>query len=145
MRLAYLNQQRDGGSLILRQGRKCLTQAEIEAILDENRRQNHPLNCAKLNAKPFPYFDGGIVFIKRSGWFPFFSSRNNNFSNRQQIGVICVGNSSHPCPIDNSTGVLQDVNPLYIHGTADIAPSTSSQPQQSTNVHLSYIFKYYIL
>ena len=58
-RVAYLNQQRDGGSLILRQGKPCLLQSELDLILDENTREQHPLNCAKLNAKPFPYFDGG--------------------------------------------------------------------------------------
>jgi hypothetical protein len=60
-----------------------------------------------MNAKPYPYFDGGIMFMRKSGWFPFFSSRNNNFSNRQQIGVICVGSS---CQTDQN-GILQDKNP----------------------------------
>jgi hypothetical protein len=48
------------------------------------------------------------MFMKKNGWFPFYSSRNNNFSNRQQIGIICVGPS---CNVDEETGVLQDQNP----------------------------------
>ena len=28
----------------------CLTQTELENINNQNRRENHPLNCAKLNA-----------------------------------------------------------------------------------------------
>lgn len=32
MRLAYLNQQSDVGSLILRQGHKCLTESELDAL-----------------------------------------------------------------------------------------------------------------
>lgn len=108
LRLAYLNQQQDGGSLALRGGAACLTQTQLAAIANRDTADNHPLNCAKLNAKPYPYFNGGIMFLRRKGWFPFFSSRNNNFSNRQQIGVVCVGGQ---CKVDNSSGVLQDLNP----------------------------------
>mmetsp|Transcript_5927 Transcript_5927/g.8274 ORF Transcript_5927/g.8274 Transcript_5927/m.8274 type:complete len:255 (+) Transcript_5927:448-1212(+) len=91
MRLAYLNQQSDSGSLAFRAGKPCLTQTQLDAINNEDVADFHPLNCAKMNAKPFPYFDGGILFLRKYGWFPFFSSRNNNFSNRQNIGIICVG------------------------------------------------------
>ncbi|RYG68249.1 hypothetical protein EON64_05600 [archaeon] len=108
MRLAYLNQQSDLGSMTLRANLPCLTQAQLDAIPNQDVADFHPLNCAKLNAKPHPYFDGGLIFMRKSGWFPFFSSRNNNFSNRQQIGIICVGSN---CKVDNSTGVLQDTNP----------------------------------
>ena len=112
MRLGYLNQQRDSGSLVLRAGKPCLTQTEIDAIAKINRdtANNHPLNCAKMNAKPYPYFDGGLVLMKKSGWYPYFSSRNNNFSNREQIAVICVGGGSVTCAL-NDNNVLQDNNP----------------------------------
>ena len=128
-RLAYLNQQRDMGSLLLRQTKSCLTQEELESIQNQNERENHPLNCAKLNAKPFPYFDGGIMLLRRTGWFPFFSSRNNNFSNRQQIGVLCVGDAAQ-CAVDPNSGVLQDVNPLKVTSSVEeiqnsISDSTS--------------------
>lgn len=63
-----------------------------------------------MNAKPFPYFDGGVMFLRKEGYFAFYSSRNNNFSNRQQSGLICVGSN---CTIDNSTGVLQGANPMF--------------------------------
>lgn len=121
IRLAYLNQQLDGGALVLRGGRDCLTEQELNEISDqENTAQNHPLNCAKLNAKPYPYFDGGVMMVRKEGWFPFYSSRNNNFSNRNQAGIICVGT----CPLENN-GVLQSQNPA-ITGKAvtHVAPAT---------------------
>jgi hypothetical protein len=115
IRLAHLNQEHDYGSLILRNNLPCLTQAEIDAIGDqENTAQNHPLNCAKLNAKPWPYFDAGILFLRKNGWFPFFSSRNNNFSNRDQKGVICVGSD---CPTTTVSGVeILQQPPSYLTG-----------------------------
>lgn len=118
MRLAYLNQQTDSGSLVLRGGAKCLTQAQLDAIGNTDIADFHPLNCAKMNAKPYSYFDGGIMFMRKSGWFPYFSSRNNNFSNRQQIGIICVGAN---CKVDNATNVLQDVNPMNVAGNTIVA------------------------
>jgi len=116
MRMAYLNQQSDRGSLTLRANEPCLTEDELNEITlnnGEDTAKNHPLNCAKMNAKPFPYFDGGIMFMKKAGFFPFFSSRNNNFSNRQQNGLICVGSN---CTIDPATGVLADTNPMFENG-----------------------------
>jgi len=111
-RLAFLNQQSDGGALELRQGNDCLTEEELDNIDNKATRENHPLNCAKLNAKPFPYFDAGAIVAKRSGMFAFFSSRNNNFSNRDQTGILCVREAANDdtCPLD-SNNVLQDQNP----------------------------------
>ena len=63
MRLAYLNQQSDLGSLGLRRGRPCLTQDELDDIDNKQQRENHPLNCAKMNAKPYPYFDAGVMKV----------------------------------------------------------------------------------
>lgn len=97
MRLCFLNQEDDLGSLFLRSNRRCLTQEQLNAINDRNLREQHPLNCAKLNAKPFPYFDGGLVPLKKGGIYPFFSSRNNNFSNRDQTGIICVNGDGVNC------------------------------------------------
>jgi hypothetical protein len=122
MRLAFLNQDLDKGSRILRQNKPCLTQQQINAIADQNQREQHPLNCAKINAKPYPYFDAGIMFMRRVGWFPFLSSRNNNFSNRQQIGILCVSNASHPCEVDPSTLVLQDKNPMTVTRNVNVSP-----------------------
>ena len=120
MRVATLNQQLDMGSNILRANNKCLTEDELNEIAlgsGEDTAKNHPLNCAKINAKPFPYFDGGLMFMRRNGWFPFFSSRNNNFSNRQQSGVICIGPN---CTVNPNTGVLQDESPAF-SGTARVS------------------------
>lgn len=126
MRIAYLNQQSDRGSMTLRANNKCLTEDELNDITinsGEDTAKNHPLNCAKMNAKPFPYFDGGIMFMKKNGWFPFFSSRNNNFSNRQHNGVLCVGAN---CTINPSTGVLQDNSPAFSGKSSLVRSSTST-------------------
>lgn len=127
VRLAYLNQQSDGGSLALRRGRDCLTQDELDAISNKQERENHPLNCAKMNAKPYPYFDGGVMKADNPGKFAYFSSRNNNFSNRDQTGVVCVRGTTYKgkdekCEVDTDTGVLQDTN---------YAISTSTQRYES--------------
>jgi len=114
MRLAYLNQQEDGGSLFLRQSAQCLTQTQLDNYNDQDTARSTPLNCAKMNAKPFPYFDGGIMHINKAGWFSYYSSRNNNFSNRMNSGVICVGPG---CKLMNGTGVLQENNPA-VNGNA---------------------------
>ena len=118
-RLAYLNQQSDGGSLELRTSRgttgNCLTEEELDAIKNKNERENHPLNCAKLNAKPYPYFDAGVMRLNQGGKYAYFGSRNNNFSNRDQTGVVCVrgnkpGGGTETC--DSVNGVLQDENQM---------------------------------
>jgi len=128
MRLTYLNQQQDGGALALRRGDACLTEAEIDAIGNKNQRENHPLNCAKLNAKPYPYFDGGVMQAATAGSFTFFSSRNNNFSNRDQTGIVCVrgtddDGNQHTCTPDNN-GVLQDKNTMLSTSAQRIAGGT---------------------
>ncbi|PRP79226.1 hypothetical protein PROFUN_12764 [Planoprotostelium fungivorum] len=48
-----------------------------------------PTNCKKLNAAP-AYFDGGLYQQNSTGTKRFYSTRNNNFSNRDQKGVIVV-------------------------------------------------------
>merc|ERR1712005_71939 len=80
--------------------------------MGKNSRENRPQNFAKLNGKAHPYFDAGIVTIKsgtgaqpatagtkaRGKTYSFFSSRNNNFSNRDQTMDICVlaaGDTNH--------------------------------------------------
>jgi len=149
VRLAYLNQQSDGGALQvsspslrrrssrgvvgvvavaswlrpltphaplqLRRGAGCLSTEELDDISNKNERENHSRNCAKLNAKPYPYFDGGLVKMARPGKYAYFSSRNNNLSNRDQTGIICVrGTDSNgevfTCDVDGDTGALEDEN-----------------------------------
>jgi len=46
-------------------------------------------NCAKLN-KAEPYFDGGLVKMNLTGTFHYMSTRNHNFSNRDQKGIVYV-------------------------------------------------------
>jgi len=121
-RLAYLNQQSDSGSLTLREGKECYTADELNQIQNQDQADFHPLNCAKMNAKPYPYFDGGVMMMKKKGWFPYFSSRNNNFSNREQVGVVCVGGD---CKVDNDTSVLQDQNP-QTNGVSSTAKSAAT-------------------
>lgn len=88
----------------------CLSQTELDNINNKNSRENRPQNCAKLNGKAHPYFDAGIVTIKsntgataasngvkaRGKTYSFFSSRNNNFSNRDQTMDICVYSQGDP-------------------------------------------------
>jgi hypothetical protein len=86
-KMALLDQE-----TILRSGAEsCLTQEELENINNQNEREYHPRNCAKMNAAFHPYFDGGIqqVTAKKKA-YSFFSSRNNNFSNRDHTMAICV-------------------------------------------------------
>jgi hypothetical protein len=117
VRLSYLNQQKDLGALVMRQGMECLTEAELDELPLETA-QNHPRNCAKINSKPWPYFDAGLMMLRNSGFFSFFSSRNNNFSNRDQKGVICIGDDT-VCPTDQIGGIsLLQQPPTYLSGTA---------------------------
>jgi hypothetical protein len=131
-RLAHLDQFYDLASIVLRNDQQCLTEEELNAILNSDERENHPLNCAKINAKPFPYFDGGLMFLRKSGLFSYFSSRNNNFSNRQQIGVICVvEDDGTGCDLDVDSGVLQDKNP-QVTGTAIAKVNEVAQPSSGS-------------
>jgi hypothetical protein len=86
-KMAFLGQKEE----LAARSARCLTEDELDAIRNKNARENHPQNCAKINAKFNPYFDGGAVQMRCNGVFPFFSSRNNNFSNRDQTGRVCVG------------------------------------------------------
>jgi hypothetical protein len=58
---------------------------------DNENNQQADTNCKKLNAAPF-YFDGGLYKQNSTGSKFFMSSRNNNFSNRDQKAVIIVTN-----------------------------------------------------
>ncbi len=92
-KMAFIKQS----SFLTNPDQGCLTQVELDAINNEQVRENHPRNCAKLNAAFFPYFDGGRLTISKQGTFPYMSTRNNNFSNRDQKGRICVATSAATC------------------------------------------------
>ena len=101
-------------------GERCLTREELDAINNRNevcvtafslilgavvshamplaasQREYHPNNCAKMNAKIHPYFNMApyrITSRTAAGCYSYFSSRNNNFSNRDQTAKICVGSN----------------------------------------------------
>jgi hypothetical protein len=65
----------------------------LEQLLIDNANQDavdqDPNNCMKLNSAG-PYFDGGLIEMTKTGTFYFMSTRNNNFSNRTQKGVLIV-------------------------------------------------------
>jgi hypothetical protein len=46
-------------------------------------------NCALLNAAE-PYFDGGVFKMNKTGIFHYMSTRNHNFTNRDQKGSLTV-------------------------------------------------------
>jgi len=46
-------------------------------------------NCALLNAAE-PYFDGGVFKMNKTGIFHYMSTRNHNFTNRDQKGTLTV-------------------------------------------------------
>eukprot|EP00656_Telonema_subtile_P058030 TRINITY_DN969_c0_g1_i11.p1 TRINITY_DN969_c0_g1~~TRINITY_DN969_c0_g1_i11.p1 ORF type:complete len:793 (+),score=208.25 TRINITY_DN969_c0_g1_i11:217-2595(+) len=89
MKMAFLGQERGLGG-------KCKTMAELAAINNNNQRERDPRNCAKLNAvtdangQRTPYFDGGLMTMRKGGMFSYMSTRNENFSNRNQHGFMCV-------------------------------------------------------
>jgi len=84
--------------------RACLTAQQIENINNENRRENHPRNCAEANALS-PYFaTEEITFTNAQvgDVYVAYSSRNNNFSNRDtKLKAMVV----------NSVTVPQEQNP----------------------------------
>jgi hypothetical protein len=69
----------------------CLTQAELLAKNNNNANsaKQDVQNCMKLNAAP-QYFNGGLLKMNTTGEFFYISTRNNNFSNRDQKGVLFV-------------------------------------------------------
>jgi hypothetical protein len=56
---------------------------------DKNEAEKDNQNCYKINAKS-PYFNLGLVKMRANGRFAYISTRNNNFSNRSQKGLIIV-------------------------------------------------------
>jgi len=54
-----------------------------------NNADNDDRNCGKLNAAT-PYFNGGLVKLNQTGTFHYMNTRNHNFSNRDQKGILYV-------------------------------------------------------
>jgi len=66
----------------------CLTRAQILAS-GNNDPDEDVQNCGKLN-QAGPYFDGGVVKMNKTGTFNYMNTRNHNFTNRDQKGIIYV-------------------------------------------------------
>jgi len=69
----------------------CLPYAQVLANNGNNANNADAdvTNCAKLNAAD-RYFDGGLIKMNLTGTFHYMSTRNHNFSNRDQKGIIYV-------------------------------------------------------
>lgn len=102
-KMAFLNQQ------------NCPTIADLIKKDGNNNNANvDPTNCAKLNAAK-PYFDAGPVRMNKTGTFYYMSSRNTNFSNRTQKGMIIVD------PKVLSSGAVAAIVVCSIVGAAALA------------------------
>eukprot|EP00462_Mataza_sp_D1_P004274 CAMPEP_0175103978 /NCGR_PEP_ID=MMETSP0086_2-20121207/9431_1 /TAXON_ID=136419 /ORGANISM="Unknown Unknown, Strain D1" /LENGTH=797 /DNA_ID=CAMNT_0016379237 /DNA_START=62 /DNA_END=2455 /DNA_ORIENTATION=- len=101
-RMAFLGQENLPVCQNGNQQNCCKTQAQLNAINAGNARDNNPQNCAFVNqggetaqnnrgqTKYTPYFDGGVQKMGTQGRHTYYSSRNNNFSNRDSKGFIQV-------------------------------------------------------
>jgi len=69
----------------------CTLRADILAGNgnNENAAEQDVRNCGKLNAAS-QYFDGGVIRMNKTGTFHYMNTRNHNFSNRDQKGIIYV-------------------------------------------------------
>jgi hypothetical protein len=68
---------------------------------------NSPLNCGKLNAaKAHVTYDLKQVADIPRGTMTFMSTRNNNFSNRSQKGVLIISGFTTPEVVGISVGVI---------------------------------------
>mmetsp|Transcript_19565 Transcript_19565/g.32167 ORF Transcript_19565/g.32167 Transcript_19565/m.32167 type:complete len:801 (-) Transcript_19565:50-2452(-) len=87
-RLAFIDQKL---------GTECQSRASIKLALGDQKNNDDVdrdyRNCAKLSGAVTPYFDAGVLKPK-VGTHRYFSSRNNNFSNRGQKGVLVVTEGS---------------------------------------------------
>jgi hypothetical protein len=97
-KMAFINQY--GGKQCTSQNEPncCRTLEQLKAANpnDANARAQDIQNCAVLNAPGANYFDGGLVKMIQTGVFNYMSSRNNNFTNRSQKGVITVSSALSP-------------------------------------------------
>lgn len=86
--------QADAKAQLAARNVQCLTATQINNINNENRRENHPRNCAEGNALS-PYFSTEEIKVQTS-WIGktqgFYSARNNNFSNRDSKMLIMTSN-----------------------------------------------------
>eukprot|EP01133_Synstelium_polycarpum_P015084 gene15084-17858_t len=71
--------------------KRCKTYEQLAADNNNNANdiEQDPQNCMRLNAAP-QHFDGGVFKMSKTGSYYYVSTRNNNFSNRDQKGAIHV-------------------------------------------------------
>jgi len=69
----------------------CLTYEELLAKNggNQNNEEQDVQNCMKLNAAS-QYFDAGLIKFNLTGSFSYMSTRNHNFSNRDQKGLLNI-------------------------------------------------------
>jgi len=69
----------------------CLNYTQLLAKNGQNANtaEADVQNCMKLNAAP-AYFDGGAIKMNSTGEFHYMSTRNHNFSNRDQKGILYI-------------------------------------------------------
>jgi len=65
----------------------CLSPSAIAAA--GGNAEQDVRNCAKLNAAP-QRFDGGVIKMNRTGTYNYMNTRNHNFTNRDQKGILYV-------------------------------------------------------
>jgi len=101
-------QLQDTTTPLVPQALNCLTNTEIDNINNENRRENHPRNCAEGNAIS-PYFSSTKIDLGNRGitgnqaW-QLFSARNNNFSNRDS--KVTVSYYPQGIPTSGNSGTV---------------------------------------
>jgi len=97
-KMAYINQYNNVQCAQQTDTLCCYTYAQLQSKYpnDANGRQQDIQNCAVLNAAGANYFDGGLVKMIAAGSFNYMSSRNNNFTNRSQKGIINISTALSP-------------------------------------------------
>merc|ERR1711964_592691 len=66
------------------------TDCDFDIRDNSQNEDNTPLNCGKLNFANAHFHPGPQTVKSDTGTFKFVSTRNNNFSNRNQKGAITV-------------------------------------------------------
>ncbi|KAL0486990.1 DD3-3 [Acrasis kona] len=87
--------------------RECLNITALRAKNNNNEDAagRDRLNCGKLNNVGV-YFDAGLIRQVVSGKFSYMSTRNNNFSNRSQKGLLVVQNGWYNSAYSNKNTQL---------------------------------------
>jgi len=93
-KMAYINQFNGVQCATQTDTNCCLSKTQLDAIGGDETQNTQ--NCFILNAAGANYFDGGLVPMVAAGTFNYMSTRNNDFTNRSQKGVITVSTALSP-------------------------------------------------